>query len=75
MEEYIEKFIDDHYFTNFFDEIFKDDVDYQNAQRDMGEIEYISFSNPEDVIYEKQYDWCKEHYDEVLEYINKKEVK
>lgn len=64
VETMITSFIDCH--QEFFDDIFADDYEYQNAQRDIGEIEYISYSNPEEVIYNKQYAWCKEHIPEVI---------
>lgn len=65
----IERFIDNH--QELFDEKFKDDIDYQNAQRDIGEIEYIYSNDPESIIFEKQYDYCKQHMNLVEDYIKK----
>ena len=59
IDEVIDIYTSEH--QDMFDEIFKDDTEYQDAQRDIGEIEPISSSDPESVIYEMQYDYAKDN--------------
>ena len=69
-EEAINLFIEEH-LDAYFDELeeFRYDVDYQNAQRDIGEIEYIYSNDPESIIYEKKYDYLDKHFDIIKNYL------
>lgn len=72
MDKLFERFIELN--QDKFDDIFADDHEYQDAQRDIGEIEYISCSDPEGLIFEMQYSWCKDNQQEVLDYFFKDSV-
>ena len=51
-----------------FSDVLEDNNEYQDAQRDLGEIEYISCSHPEDTIADIESKWCYKHPDVVLSF-------